>query len=222
MFKNTGLNTPHRRWSQPTKVLIFLLLVWGLMPLWGQAQPNPSPPVSSPGQGGMGMGMGMGMMDDQRFIIMMIPHHEGAIAMADLALTRAQHPEIKQLAQNIQKSQSQEIKEMQTWYQQWYGTKVPQWTTGKGGMMHGMGHQGMMGGQTDVTALKNAKNFDQVFIQEMIPHHQMAVMMAQHLLWNTQRPEMKQLAQAIIQAQNQEIQEMQSWYQQWYGKPARP
>ena len=70
----------------------------------------------------------------------------------------------------------------------------------------------------DLTTLKNAQNFDQVFIQEMIPHHQMAVMMAQHLLWNTQRPEMKQLAQAIIQSQNQEIQKMQTWYQKWYGQ----
>jgi hypothetical protein len=50
--------------------------------------------------------------------------------------------------------------------------------------------------------------------QEMIPHHQMAVMMSQHLLFNAVHPEMKQLAQAIIQAQTKEINEMQSWYQQ--------
>ncbi len=216
MFKKNRFYALRYGWSQSAQALILLLLAWGAMPLFVQAQPNSAPPVPSPGRGGMAM------MDDQRFIIMMIPHHEGAIAMADLALTRAQHPEIKQLAQNIQKSQSQEIKDMQAWYQQWYGTQVPQWTTGQGGMMHGMGHQGMMGGQTDLTALKNTKNFDQVFIQEMIPHHQMAVMMAQHLLWNTQRPEMKQLAQAIIQSQSKEIQEMQSWYQQWYGKSSRP
>jgi len=215
MVKNSGLFALRSGWSRSAKALIFLLLVWGVMPLWVQAQPTPSSPVPYPSRGGMGM------MNDQRFIVMMIPHHEGAIAMADLALTRAQHPEIKQLAQNIQKSQSQEIQEMQTWYQQWYGTKVPPWSAGQGGMMNGMGHHGMMGmmgGQTDLTTLKNAQNFDQVFIQEMIPHHQMAVMMAQHLLWNTQRPEMKQLAQAIIQSQNQEIQKMQTWYQKWYGK----
>ena len=74
--------------------------------------------------------------------------------------------------------------------------------------------------KTDLTALSNAKNFDQVFIEEMIPHHQMAVMMSQHLLLNSQHPEMKKLAQAIITAQTQEINEMEQWYQKWY--PASP
>jgi len=84
-------------------------------------------------------------------------------------------------------------------------------------MMHG-GNRGMMGNmKTDLTALSKAKNFDQVFIEEMIPHHEMAVMMSQHLVFNAVHPEMKQLAQAIIQAQTKEINEMQSWYQQWYG-----
>ncbi|WP_242036175.1 DUF305 domain-containing protein [Cyanobium sp. FACHB-13342] len=39
--------------------------------------------------------------NDQRFIVMMIPHHEGAIAMADLALNRAKRPEIRELAKRI-------------------------------------------------------------------------------------------------------------------------
>ena len=51
----------------------------------------------------MGHGMpaassGMGMMDDQSFLSAMIPHHQMAIAMAQIALERAEHPEIKQLA----------------------------------------------------------------------------------------------------------------------------
>ena len=161
----------------------------------------------------------MGMMGDQNFITMMIPHHEDAIAMADLALTRADHPEIKQLAKNIKTSQSQEIEQMRTWYKKWYGADVPKvdGNNMRGGMMHG-GNQGMMGNmKTDLTALSKAKNFDQAFIEEMIPHHQMAVMMAQHLLSNAVHPEMKKLAQAIIQAQTKEINEMQGWYQQWYG-----
>ena len=45
---------------------------------------------------------------DQHFIVMMIPHHEGAIAMADLALTRAKRPEIKELAKSIMASQTLE------------------------------------------------------------------------------------------------------------------
>jgi len=48
----------------------------------------------------------MGMMGyaDQRFIIMMIPHHDGAIAMADLALSRAKRSEIRALAKRIKAS----------------------------------------------------------------------------------------------------------------------
>lgn len=196
--------------------LLALLVFFTLYPLLAgrmktlQAQISPKPSPSSPG---------MGMMGDQHFITMMIPHHENAIAMANMALTRAEHPEIKQLAKNIKTSQSQEIEQMRAWYKKWYGTDVPKVDGNNigGGMMHG-GKRGMMGNmRTDLAALSKAKNFDQAFIEEMIPHHQMAVMMSQHLLSNAVHPEMKQLAQAIIQAQTKEINEMQGWYQQWYG-----
>ncbi len=196
--------------------LLALLVFFTLYPLLAgrmktlQAQISPKPSPSSPG---------MGMMGDQHFITMMIPHHEDAIAMANMALTRAEHPEIKQLAKNIKTSQSQEIEQMRAWYKKWYGTDVPKVDGNNigGGMMHG-GKRGMMGNmRTDLAALSKAKNFDQAFIEEMIPHHQMAVMMSQHLLSNAVHPEMKQLAQAIIQAQTKEINEMQGWYQQWYG-----
>ena len=196
--------------------LFALLLFFTVYPLLAgrlkslQAQMSPKPSTSSPG---------MGMMGDQHFITMMIPHHEDAIAMANMALTRAEHPEIKQLAKNIKTSQSQEIEQMRAWYKKWYGTDVPKVDGNNmgGGMMHG-GKRGMMGNmRTDLAALSKAKNFDQAFIEEMIPHHEMAVMMSQHLLSNAVHPEMKQLAQAIIQAQTKEINEMQSWYQQWYG-----
>lgn len=174
---------------------------------------------------------------DAHFIVMMIPHHEGAVAMADLALSRAKHPEIKQLAQAIKTTQTQEIQQMRTWYKQWYGTDVPTWQPGMGrgmGMMGrwnnqtlqkqrqnvpgwragmGMGCGGMMG--TDLSALQNAPDFDRAFIEEMIPHHQMGVMMT-HMVVNSQRPEMRQLADSIVKAQTAEINQMQQWYQAWY------
>jgi uncharacterized protein (DUF305 family) len=69
---------------------------------------------------------------DQQFIVMMIPHHEGAIAMADLALSRAKRPEIKELAKSIKASQTSENAQTRTWYQQWYGKAVPSWGPGTG------------------------------------------------------------------------------------------
>lgn len=167
---------------------------------------------------------------DQHFIVMMIPHHEDAVAMADLASNRAQHSELKALARSIKTAQTREIQEMQTWYKQWYGTTVPQWQPGMGinrlgnqsarpsgaPVMGMMGHRGMMGMQTDLVALQNAKDFDRTFIEEMIPHHQMAVMMAQMVLTNSHHPEIQRLAESIITTQTSEINQMQQWYQTWY------
>ena len=65
--------------------------------------------------------------NDQRFIVMMIPHHEGAIAMAELALQRSKRPEIRALAESIRTSQIQENALMRRWYRQWYGSDVPAW-----------------------------------------------------------------------------------------------
>jgi uncharacterized protein (DUF305 family) len=60
--------------------------------------------------------------------------------------------------------------------------------------------------------------FDLRFINAMIPHHEGAVTMAQEALEKSNRPEVKQLAQTIIDAQQPEIQQMQQWKQQWYGQ----
>lgn len=156
---------------------------------------------------------------DAHFIEQMIPHHEDAITMANLALTRAQKPEVKQLAENIIASQSKEITQMKKWYSEWFGKTLP---TGDEVMnQHGMMgntsgmHMGMMGNAGDVDTLKNASDFDREFIREMIPHHQMAVMMASMLKNGTSRPEMKKLADDIIAAQTKEIDQMRTWLQEW-------
>jgi uncharacterized protein (DUF305 family) len=153
---------------------------------------------------------------DKHFIEQMIPHHEGAISMANLALQKAKHPEIKTLATAIIAAQTTEIQSMNGWYQDWFGSAVPKVSTGMmgGGMMSQSGMH--MGGQEDMTALENASDFDKAFIEEMIPHHQLAIMMANMLQSGTNRPEMQQLAKNIISSQSKEIQQMQSWYVQWY------
>ena len=160
---------------------------------------------------------------DQRFIIMMIPHHDGAIAMADLALTRAKRPEIRALAKRIKSSQASENVQMRAWFRQWYGQDVPVWKpgagwgwqVGTGGMMGtGMG-MGMHGG-TNLTALSTAKDFDRAFIEQMIPDHQMGVMMASMAQINSQHLELRELQQAMVKVQSEEILQMQQWYRRWY------
>lgn len=177
---------------------------------------------------------------DRHFIEMMIPHHQDAVAMADLALTRAKHPEIEKLAQAIQQDHTREIDRMRTWYKQWFGKAVPPTPT-MGSMMAGQGmmqgNRGMMnsptimgpgtmsmnkmsmnnmqGMHTDLNALKAAKDFDLEFLRQMIPHHRMAIMMAQMLQNGTTRPEMKTLAQSILKTQTTEINQMKQWYLVW-------
>jgi uncharacterized protein (DUF305 family) len=50
----------------------------------------------------------------------MIPHHEGAVTMAQDALKKSQRPEIKKLAQAIITSQDAEINQMKQWRKSWY------------------------------------------------------------------------------------------------------
>ena len=156
---------------------------------------------------------------DAHFIEQMIPHHKDAITMAELAKDLAKRQEVKTLAQNIIDSQSKEIGQMKSWYKDWYGRNLP---TGSNVMQqHGMitgssMHMGMMGNETDMTRLQEADDFDRVFIEDMIPHHQMAVMMASMLKNGTNREEMRKLAYDIVSAQTKEIDSMRSWYKEWY------
>lgn len=162
---------------------------------------------------------------DRHFIEMMIPHHEDAVEMANLALSRAQHPEIKKLAEAIKRDQTREIEQMRAWYKKWYGTEVPVASTTGMGMMgthQRMGSRGMMGMsmhpdmEMHLDTLKDASNFDQAFIREMIPHHQMAVMMSQMAQRSATHPEIRKLAESIIKTQTAEIEQMRQWYQAWY------
>lgn len=153
---------------------------------------------------------------DKHFIEQMIPHHEGAVAMAKLALEKSKHSEIKILATAIIEGQTKEINDMTGWYKDWFGKDVSKVSTGMmgGGMMSQSGMH--MGGQEDMTALENAKDFDKAFLEAMIPHHQLALMMVQMLEAGSNKPEMLQLAENITTSQSKEIREMQAWYVQWY------
>jgi len=171
------------------------------------------------GYGGMyGGGGAMAGNIDRHFIEEMIPHHEGAIAMAELALEKSTRPEILSLAQGIIETQTAEIDQMRAWYQDWFERAAPAYSSGAmGDMGHGVGMQ-MMGVEGDLGALRAAKDFDSEFIRQMIPHHEMAVMMARMLAAATERSEMKQLADNIITSQSSEIELMQGWGISWYGQ----
>ena len=89
-----------RRWSMAEGLASVLLVSHGVAAC---AAPTPSANPPGPGFGPMGR-----QSADQHFIVMLIPHHDGAIAMAELALSRAKRPQIKALAQQIKASQTAE------------------------------------------------------------------------------------------------------------------
>ena len=164
---------------------------------------------------------GTGTMDfDQMFINMMVPHHQGAVEMAKIAQERAEHPEVKEMADAIITGQEEEITQMKAWKQQWYGSSDTPSMSEMPSLeeMPGMGGSGhAMDMQAEVDQLKNAAEpFDLAFIDAMIPHHQSAIDAAQMALNQATHPEVKALAQEIIDAQLKEIEQMNAWREAWY------
>lgn len=158
---------------------------------------------------------------DQMFIDMMVPHHQGAVEMARLAQERAERPEIRQMAEEVIKAQDAEIEQMRQWRQAWYGSSDTPSMSEMPALhnMPGMGEAGhAMDMADEVEQLRNASEpFDRAFIEAMIPHHQSAIDAARLAEQQATRPEIKELAQAIIEDQQREIDQMNQWLQEWYG-----
>jgi uncharacterized protein (DUF305 family) len=155
------------------------------------------------------MVMENGKYSDRRFIDAMVPHHQGAIEMARVALKNAEHEEIKQLSRNIVSSQQAEIEELKAIKKEEFGTsKVP--------MEMSPQQMRAMGMMMNPEHLARSDPFDKAFIDAMIPHHQSAIDMAQVAYRQSDNPEVKKLAEGIVEAQTREITQMEGWRQQWY------
>ena len=141
---------------------------------------------------------------DITFATNMIPHHQQAVEMADLALNQASSAQVKTLAQGIKSAQDPEIRTMSGWLTAW-GQPVP--TPMVGHDMSSMsGMDGMMS-QAEMQQLQSASGaaFDRMWVQMMIKHHEGAVAMATTEIQDGQDTAAKALAQQIITAQNTEI-----------------
>jgi len=182
------------------------------------------------GGGGMMGGDGRGsMMDvgqttgpfderqpfDLQFIDQMTVHHEGAIMSSEHMISDSKRPELRELAENIRESQSEQKMQMQAWRDEWYldagqtsgmhaGTMDEMMGDGMMEQMMGGSMQEVMGG--DAT--------DEMFLRMMIPHHQMAVDMGERALEQAEHPELKELAQKIIDEQSAEIELMRGYLEE--------
>lgn len=197
-----------------------VLLIIALSPaLSGCSQPT----QSSTGMGNISMdhaAAGHAVTDakapfEQQFIDMMVPHHEGAVAMAKVAQARAERPEIRQMAEAIISAQDREIQQMKGWRKAWYGSDqtptianmpmLPEMRTNMGNMAE------------DVKQLQAASPFDKAFIDAMIPHHEAAIEAAKIAQQRATKSEIKQLAGDVVAAQEREIAQMRDWRKAWFG-----
>ncbi|MFG1702618.1 DUF305 domain-containing protein [Nonomuraea sp. M3C6] len=135
---------------------------------------------------------------DVMFAQMMIPHHEQAVDMADMAPTRASDPEIKDLAAEIKAAQDPESWTMRGLLAEW----------GKSASEGHMGH-GMTGvlSEKEMQKLEAAKGkeFDKLFAERMIAHHKGAIEMARTEQTGGSNPQAKDLAKTIETTQQAEV-----------------
>jgi len=137
--------------------------------------------------------------DELMFAQMMIPHHEQAVTMSELALTNTTNPDVIALATAIRNAQGPEIKQMQ------------EWLDGKSDShMHEMGMGGMLteAELKELASLKDAA-FDQMFLTSMIAHHEGALDMAS-MIRDSTKAEVKQLYENIVTSQSAEIEAMKA------------
>ena len=149
---------------------------------------------------------------DRAFAQAMIPHHESAIEMASIAEERATSTFVKELAAEIIAAQDAEIATLK---------RIDEELEGKGVEPGNLGvPEHMQGMDDDPEELRTADRFDRAFVDMMIPHHEGAIEMAKVELAKGEDAELKRLAQAIIDAQQREIAEMNEFRTKEYGSPA--
>lgn len=143
---------------------------------------------------------------DVSFAQGMIPHHEQAVEMADMALdpTVGASDEVKKLATDIQGAQDPEIKLMKGWLATWGQPEMGDMAGHDMSSMEGM----MSADDMDKLGTLTGADFDTLWLQMMIKHHEGAVKMAENVKANGKSSEVATLADQVIAAQTAEIDAM--------------
>jgi uncharacterized protein (DUF305 family) len=132
---------------------------------------------------------------ERAFLEHMIPHHQEAIASAELVLQKGgSFRPVTELAQNIVTGQTGEIEQMKSWYQNWYSVQYED-----------VGLYAPMMRPLDELF---GTEFDRVFLEDMIFHHEAAVATANTVLKLSVSTETERLARGIIVDQEAEIAQM--------------
>lgn len=147
---------------------------------------------------------------DVTFAQAMIPHHEQAVVMAEVAETRASSPAVKQLAEEIEAAQAPEIETMTGWLAAWgqddADSSGHQMDGMDGDHMDDLDMPGMMSdGEMSALGAATSPAFDRMFLTMMIRHHEGAIEMAQAEQQDGKYPDAIRLAERIEDAQSTEI-----------------
>jgi uncharacterized protein (DUF305 family) len=146
---------------------------------------------------------------DGQFLDAMIEHHAVAVTWGKDVAARAQHAELRELAEKIATSQAAEIEQMKAWRLQWYPDTAAVAPADRPAMQ---GNEGAM-----ATSGPASESQDQASIDEMIAHHRKALEMAARAESEAVHPELRELARSIEATQRAEIDLMEGWRKQWFG-----
>ncbi|MFI5664138.1 DUF305 domain-containing protein [Streptomyces sp. NPDC051684] len=140
---------------------------------------------------------------DVTYARMMIPHHEQALKMTELAPTQAESEQVKGLAERITAAQGPEIEVMRGWLKKY----------GRGAAPEGHQAHDTMPGMATAAQLKKlraakGKAFDELFLKMMITHHQGAVTMATEVKSGGNNVQVEEMADDVIAQQTTEIERM--------------
>lgn len=173
-------------------VLAFVGVSLGVSLVVGNGTNNDSNMGMNHGAHSMSMGG-----DEAMFLQMMIPHHQQAIVISDLAISISKNEDILKLANQIKGAQAPEIDQMKSWL------KAAGLGEDPGHSMHAMA--GMLT-DSQLERLKNStgKDFDRQFLSGMIAHHQGAVEMVR-MIENSSDLKLRDFGKQINQSQSSEI-----------------
>jgi uncharacterized protein (DUF305 family) len=143
---------------------------------------------------------------DRAFLTDMIGHHAMAIDMAEMAEEKATHDELRQVAQEIVRTQSAEIAQMRTWLRKWYG---------KRNVRPEMHHEDMA--LMEELEASTGAAFEIRFLAQMSVHHAQAIERAKVAVERAKHPQVRKLARAIVRAQQGEIDQFRNWLVAWYA-----
>jgi uncharacterized protein (DUF305 family) len=139
---------------------------------------------------------------DRTFIDELTEHHKEGVMMAEMAVRKAHHPELKTLAEKMVMAQAQEIKMMQDWRKSWY-PRAAEFENHSAGM------------RMERLEALSGEEFDIAFLDSMIMHHPGAIYLGHEAQSRGYHRVLINLAKKVSTSQIKELNQMRNWRYQW-------